>query len=199
MILDLFVLFVLFSILTLFATFVISFSNPIYSLLSLVSVFLVSACLFFQHGLDFLGFSIIIVYVGAIAILFLFVIMMLDIKIQRQTEEFNQSLPIYLVLIFFFFSHLFYIYKTSFGDSFYLPAASNDMFFWETSIDQTTSTIEAVGLCLYVNYMIFFLLAGLLLLVAMVGSIVLTTQAQDKVYAQDLSKQLATSSIKYKR
>lgn len=199
MLLDFLVLILLSCFLILFGTFVISFSNPIYSLLSLVCVFLLSACLLFQHGLDFLALSLVIVYVGAIAILFLFVIMMLDIKIQRQAEEFNQSFPVFLIFSLFFFSQLLFVYTKTFGNSLILSVSSSPNFFWDLTLDQTSTTIESLGSCLYTNFMMLLLLTGLLLLVAMVGAIVLTKKKISNDSTQDLSLQLNTSTIKYIR
>lgn len=197
MILDITILISLFASLMLFGTFVISFSNPVYSLLSLVLVFLIGSGILLDYGLDFIGFSLIIVYVGAIATLFLFIIMMLDIKIQRQTGEFNQSLPVFLILIFFFFLHLSHVYSKSFSQHFLLKMDKPVSFSWDMTIDQTLSTIESLGLCLYTNYLIAFLLAGILLLIALTGSIVLTRKNLTEAASQDLHDQLATTTLKY--
>ena len=182
-----------------FASFVVVFSNPIFSVLALVAVFVTSASLLLQHGVDFLAFSLIIVYVGAIAVLFLFVVMMLDIKIQRRQIDIVQTLPIFLGLILTFIAQLFFAYKQSFGENFFIVASPENFFFWEQQIDSFLSNLEALGQVLYSQYMLAFLLAGILLLIAMMGAIVLTLQVQTESIYQDLSTQLSTDRLKYLR
>jgi len=182
-----------------FACFVVIFSNPIFSVLALISVFVTSAGMLLLHGVDFLAFSLIIVYVGAIAVLFLFVVMMLDIKIQRQQFDIVQIFPIFLGLVIGFLSQVITTFNEGLGNFFLIEAGQQKFFFWDQEIDSFLSDLEPLGQVLYTKYVFVFLLAGILLLIAMIGAIVLTLQSHTESYHQDLTSQLTTSRLTYSR
>lgn len=167
-----FIYLVLFFLL-LFSFFVISSRNPIHSVLSLISVFLLSAILLLCLEVEFLALSFIIVYVGAIAILFLFIVMMLDIKIDDDSFNVLKFGPLSYFVSFIF---LFEVTKPLIE----LTSLSNSSFLtnytwvnWFTEVE-SISNIQVLGQLLYSYYFVFFLITGLILLVAVLGALMLT-------------------------
>ncbi len=167
-------MFFLFSIFLIFCSFgVISSRNPIHSILFLVCVFILSSVLLFCLEVEFLGLSFILIYVGAIAILFLFVVMMLDLKINDKLfNRLEYDLVTYF-LIFFFFLELVLPFS-SFNS--FTQDLNYSSFYWVnwSSQIETFTNIQAVGQVLYSHYFIFFLLAGFILFVSIIGSLMLT-------------------------
>ncbi len=159
---------------------VIQARNPVHSVLFLILVFFNSAGLLVLLGLDFFAMIFLVVYVGAIAVLFLFVVMMLNIKLAEINEKKLRYLPIGGLLGLLFLFELFVIVD---NDLLPLLISKDSKLFsnlsalsfvdWSLVLD-TVSNIEAIGQCLYTFYFYFFLLASLILLVAMIGAIVLT-------------------------
>jgi NADH-quinone oxidoreductase subunit J len=138
-----------------FSFFVISSRNPVHSVLSLISVFLLSAALLLCLEVEFLALSFVIVYVGAIAILFLFVVMMLDVKIGDNSFDFLRygSLSYFISFIFLLeitkpLTYLTFFSSTSFSTN-YLWIR------WFTEIDYI-SNIQTIGQLLYTYYFVFF-------------------------------------------
>jgi NADH-quinone oxidoreductase subunit J len=186
-------LFYSFAAITLIAALlVITVVNPVHSVLFLVLVFLGAASMLFLLQLEFLPLSFIIVYVGAIAILFLFVVMMLDIKVTSKSNDFFKYLPIGgFVGSLFVFEIL-----NSLDSCFVMPINSGTLgrsSSWVYSLDKATN-IEALGQLLYTYYFIYFLIAGMILLVAMVGAIVLTLQHNKTVKNQLFFRQLSRNA-----
>jgi len=140
--------------------------NPVNSVLFLILSFVNAASILILFNVDFLGILFIIIYVGAIAVLFLFVVMMLNVKI----FIFNQNflLPFFLILSFFIFGLLFTTLKTVFFDLTVAELEKSFLYF------DSLSNIDVFGQSLYNNYLPCFLIAGLILLVAMIGAIILT-------------------------
>jgi len=167
-------MFFLFLIFLIFCSFgVISSRNPIHSILFLVCVFISSSVLLFCLEVEFLGLSFILIYVGAIAILFLFVVMMLDLKINDKLfNRLEYDLVTYF-LIFFFFIELVLPFS-SFNS--FTQDLNYSSFYWVnwSSQIETFTNIQAVGQVLYSHYFIFFLLAGFILFVSIIGSLMLT-------------------------
>ena len=162
---------------------VIQARNPVHSVLFLILVFFNGAALLLLLGLDFFALILLVVYVGAIAVLFLFVVMMLNIKLAEIDEKKLRYLPIGGLVGLLFFLETFLIVDNDFIPL--LGSSSNfkEIFFIETFtyphiewsfLIKTLSNIESVGYLLYTYYFIFFLLASVILLVAMIGAIVLT-------------------------
>lgn len=175
---------------------VISSNNPIYSILYLVVVFILTSFLFILYDLHFLGLMLMIVYLGAVIVLFLFIVMLLNIKVL----ELRRSINYYP--FFFFFYHYFCFFfinnENKFSGSFF-EILKNQLFFqiifnfslndW-SQIFFNKGSFFSIGNLLYTFFFIQFFLAGLILFVAMVGSIVLTL-SQLRIYKKQVSyKQL---------
>lgn len=153
----------LFSLLLLFAVIMtITSFNPIHSVFWLVVVFIQSACFMLTLGFEFLGFMLIIIYVGAITILFLFVIMMLDIIQISKISRVYHIFPILILIISQFLFSIEYSWIK-------LPWTNN----WEFNF---TNQIHSLGGIIYSDYALLFILISILLLIAMVGAIVLTLE-----------------------
>jgi NADH-quinone oxidoreductase subunit J len=171
---------------------VITVVNPVHSVLFLVLVFLNAAGMLFVLQLEFIPLTFIIVYVGAIAILFLFVVMMLDIKVTSKSNDFFKYLPIGGLIGSLF---IFEVLKTI-NCSFVIPENNGltDNFISCVCIIDKVTNLEALGQLLYTYYFIYFLIAGMILLVAMVGAIVLTLQFNKTVKNQLIFRQLSRNA-----
>jgi len=186
-------LFYIFASITVLASLmVITVVNPVHSVLFLVLVFLGAAGMLFVLQLEFIPLTFIIVYVGAIAILFLFVVMMLDIKVTSKANDFFKYIPIGgLIGTLFIFEVL-----QALNGSFAIPtniASTTSFPSWMAAVDKITN-IESLGQLLYTYYFIYFLIAGMILLVAMVGAIVLTLQFNKSVKNQLIFRQLSRTA-----
>ena len=170
------------------AVMVISARNPVHSVLFLILAFFNSAGLFVLMGAEFLAMILIVVYVGAVAVLFLFVVMMLDINFVEMREGFLQYLPVgaligLILLVELAFVAGAWIVAPEAGALAALPIAPPDQ----------QSNTEALGLVLYTRYIYLFQAAGLILLVAMVGAIVLTLRRRD-ARRQSIARQVGLKS-----
>jgi NADH-quinone oxidoreductase subunit J len=165
---------------------VVSSRNPVYSVLFLILAFFNAAGLFVLIGAEFVAMILVIVYVGAVAVLFLFVVMMLDINITKLREGFLEYLPIG-ALIGIVLALEIMIGLGVFGG---LPtgtiAGLNKAGAQVASIENT----RAIGQVLYTQYFYLFQVAGLVLLVAMIGAIVLTLRSRPGVRRQKVGEQL---------
>ena len=165
------------------ALMVISSRSPVHSVLFLILAFFNAAGLFMLAGAEFLALMLVIVYVGAVAVLFLFVVMMLDIDFAELRRGILQYMPIGALI------------GTILAVELLLVAAS-----WavapETAagsaiaIDHTISNTRALGQVLYTRYVFLFEGAGMVLLVAMIGAIVLTLRHKPNVKRQDIVAQV---------
>ena len=158
---------------------VIQSRNPVHSVLFLILVFFNSAGLLLLLGLDFFAMIFLVVYVGAIAVLFLFVVMMLNVKLAEINEKRLRYLPIGGLLGFLFLLEIFLIVDNDLipligENTYYLDASYQVSYLQWFQLTDTYSNIESIGLLIYTYYFLFFLLASLILLVAMIGAIVLT-------------------------
>ena len=168
------------------AIMVISARNPVHSVLFLILAFFNSAGLFVLLGAEFLAMILIVVYVGAVAVLFLFVIMMLDINLVRLREGFLHYLPIGGVIGLILLVEIgVVIGGWSLSPENAAPAGA------PTPSLETASNTEAIGVVLYTDYAYLFQAAGLVLLVAMIGAIVLTHRTRSGVRKQRIGDQLA--------
>ncbi len=165
---------------------VITAKNPVHSVLFLILAFFNAAALFVLMGAEFIAMILVIVYVGAVAVLFLFVVMMLDINFVELRQGFQQYLPFGLLIGAILLVELILILAGSIAAPDALaPAASP-----APSLDQVTNT-HALGAVLYTKYIYLFQGAGLVLLVAMIGAIVLTHRKREGVKKQDSFAQFA--------
>ena len=178
--------FYLFSaILLLSSLMVISTKNPVHSVLFLILAFLNAAGIFVILHAEFLAMILIIVYVGAVAVLFLFVVMMLDFKTSLGKDNILQYMPIGLLIGLVFIAELVIVLINTRLDLSNIQILSNPL---DNFSDQ--SNTEAIGSILYTNYVLYFQLSGVILLVAMVGSIVLTLRDREGVKLQIVSEQV---------
>ena len=175
---------------------VIAARNPVHSVLFLILAFFNSAGLFVLLGAEFLAMILVVVYVGAVAVLFLFVVMMLDIDFVRLREGFLQYLPVGAVVGLVLLAELGVLVGGYFMTS--EPVFARGLEPWEGQVMATMSpappgvtNTAALGRILYTDYVYLFQTAGLILLVAMVGAIVLTHRRRKGVRRQRVADQLA--------
>jgi len=156
---------------------VIQSRNPVYSVLFLILVFFHGAALLLLLGLDFFAMTFLVVYVGAIAVLFLFVVMMLDINVAELQERRLRYLPVGGVLGLLFILEGLVIVDVDLVPLLYTPNMDTMVYWtnWTYTLAQV-SNMHTMGRLLYTYYGVYFLVASLILLVAMVGAIVLTQQ-----------------------
>ena len=157
--------------------------NPVHSVLWLILAFLSSAGLFVLLGAEFLAMLLIIVYVGAVAVLFLFVVMMLDVDFSTLKAEMASYLPLALLIGVVLIMQL----SVAFGVWSYADTALSSR---EALTNFTDHNTHAIGMILYDKYFILFQLAGLILLVSMIGAIVLTLRHRKNVKRQDILSQI---------
>ena len=162
---------------------VIAARNPVHSVLFLILAFVNAAGLFMLAGAEFLGMILIVVYVGAVAVLFLFVVMMLDVDFVEMKRGFLQVLPVGAIVGAIVAIELILVVGawTSAPDKLVTIAAKTPA---------GVSNTQALGEVLYTQYLLFFQLAGLILLTAMVGAIVLTLRHK-VVKRQSIPEQVA--------
>jgi NADH-quinone oxidoreductase subunit J len=165
------------------AMLVISARNPVHSVLFLIAAFISSAGLFVLLGAEFLAMLLVVVYVGAVAVLFLFVVMMLDVDFGSLRTGFARYLPIGLVVAGVLLGEMILVS----GAVAQHGAASIAKAAAPTGLSNT----ETIGRVLYTDYIYFFQAAGLILLVAMIGAIVLTLRHRPGVKRQSIAAQTA--------
>jgi NADH-quinone oxidoreductase subunit J len=180
------------SILLLSSLLIIIEINTIYSILLLVLSFVMATSLLFLLESEFMALIFIIIYVGAISVLFLFVIIMLNIKITSSIKDIIKYFPIgnFLGLVFLIeiLLIIFDNYKVNYyNDSFLFNFNIN----WLYKLDYITD-LKALGQILYTYYMLQFLIAGAILLIAVIGAVVLTLNSKKiKVKTQDSFRQVS--------
>lgn len=167
---------------------VITAKNPVHSVLWLILAFFNAAGLFVLLGAEFLAMLLVVVYVGAVAVLFLFVVMMLDLNTLNFREGYQQYVPLGLAI-----GVVLLVELATVGAGWALlpelealraaPIAAAEA--------QGLSNTEALGHLIYTKYVYFFEAAGIILLVAMVGAIMLTHRTREGVRKQKIGKQLA--------
>ena len=165
---------------------VISARNPVHSVLYLILAFFNAAALFVLLGAEFVAMILIIVYVGAVAVLFLFVVMMLDIDITELREGMLQYLPVGATIGVILLIELIVV----FGGWAISPDAGS-VLAAPMPAGGGVSNTEALGLILYTKYVYLFQAAGIVLLIAMIGAIVLTLHHRPQVKRQSISEQVA--------
>jgi NADH-quinone oxidoreductase subunit J len=166
------------------AVMVVVSRNPVHSVLYLILAFVNASGLFVLMGAEFLAMILIVVYVGAVAVLFLFVIMMLDVDFTELREGFIQYVPVGIVIGGIFMFELL----LTVGAWVINPAVTKQI---TAPIPANVSNTEALGLVLYTKYVHYFEVAGMVLLVAMIGAIVLTLRHKARVKRQDINVQNA--------
>jgi len=159
--------------------------NPVHSVLWLILAFFNAAGLMLIVGAEFIAMLLVIVYVGAVAVLFLFVVMMLDIDFAELRAGFVRYFWFGLVLAGFLASELIFAVGARSAGGLNL---SHKLI---APVKQDVPNIEAVGTLLYTRYLYVFEGAGLVLLVAMIGAIVLTLRHKPSVKRQNIAEQIA--------
>ena len=178
------------------ALLIITVKNSIYSVFFLVLNFLTAAGLLFLLECEFLALLFLIIYVGAIAVLFLFVIMMLDLKIVEEDKDFFKYIPVGSLI-----GGLFLVEISTVIVSFFRPKSysinhlgqefTNIYTNWYTKIDFFTD-INVLGQILYTYYIVQFIVAGFILLIALIGTVVLTSSnSYQSIKQQSVFKQIS--------
>tara|TARA_B100001996_G_scaffold350362_1_gene309681 strand:- start:1804 stop:2439 length:636 start_codon:yes stop_codon:yes gene_type:complete len=194
------IFFYFFSIIAIYsALMVITSKNTVNSVFFLILDFISVGCLFIMVGAEFLGMILLIVYVGAVAVLFLFVVMMLNVA-EQKTSWFRgrvtkgTHIPSGLFVSILIFLELLVVvggwkYKTNIMSSGSLP------------IDQNTTNTHELGNVMYTDYVLYFQLSGMILLLAMMGAIILTYRKRENIKRQSYFKQVSrekSSSVELK-
>ena len=162
---------------------VISSKNTVHAVFFLILDFVSISCLFIMLGAEFLGMITLIVYVGAVAVLFLFVVMMINIDFAQLKSGFLEYMPFGLLVGLVILLELGMMvatwkYKPNFVKN-------------EVTTKTFISNTESLGLVIYTDYIYFFQLSGLILLVAMIGAIVLTFRRKESLRRQDITVQVS--------
>ena len=161
---------------------VISARNPVHSVLFLILAFVNAAGLFVLLGAEFLAMILIVVYVGAVAVLFLFVIMMLDVDFAELRQGFLQYLPIGSMIGGVVLVELVLVVGS-------WSFAPTELRVVDAPASPAVSNTVALGRVIYTQYLLFFQAAGMILLTAMIGSIVLTLRHKVSIRRQDIATQ----------
>ena len=165
------------------AMLVILSRNPVHSVLFLILCFFNAAGLFILMGAEFLAMILVVVYVGAVAVLFLFVVMMLDVDFVKLREGMASYLPIGGVIGLIVLAELAMVFGTW--------SLAPDKIKTAAPTPSTITNTQAIGEILYTKYVYFFEAAGLILLVAMIGAIVLTLRHKPGIKRQNIADQVA--------
>lgn len=180
--------FYLFASLSIIAGFmVIAAKNPVHAVLFLILAFFNVAGLFLLLGAEFLALTLLIVYVGAVAVLFLFVVMMLDVDFAELKSGFLNYLPAGILVGGILLAEIIMA-----ASAWVLNPSLSKLAKTKAPAADLTNT-EAFGRVLYTDHIYYFEAAGLLLLIAMIGAIVLTLRQRDGIKRQDIAKQVARS------
>src|SRR5208282_368563 len=168
------------------AILVVTARNPVHSVLFLIIAFVNASGLFILLGAEFLAMILIVVYVGAVAVLFLFVVMMLDVDFAELRQGFLNYLPVGFLVGAILLAELLFIVG-----AWVIGAGVPEAITAPIPVASDISNTQALGLVLYTRYVYFFEAAGVILLVAMIGAIVMTLQHRPNVKRQNVSAQVA--------
>ena len=177
--------FYLFSFVTILSSIaVISARNTVHAVFFLILDFVSVSCLFIMMGAEYLGMLTLIVYVGAVAVLFLFVVMMLNVNFKELRAGFLSYLPFGSLIGVVIITELGMMIGTwKYKDSFIKTS--------EIQINSNLTNTEALGNVLYTDYIQYFQLSGIILLVAMIGAILLTFRQKEGLKRQDITRQVS--------
>ena len=180
------------NILLISSVMVIIVQNSIYSVLFLVLSFVCASILLFLLECEFIALLFIIIYVGAIAVLFLFVVMMLDLKTVNITKDTFKYFPLGSFVSSVFLIEIMLIIFQAFGNNpYYGSVLLNTYKNWYDKTD-SLSDIQIIGQILYTHYVLHFLIAGLILFLAVIGAVILTLNfSSQKIKTQITFKQLS--------
>ncbi len=167
------------------ALFVIMAKNPVHSVLWLILSFFSAAGLLVLIGAEFLAMLLVVVYVGAVAVLFLFVVMMLDVDFAELKDGTLRYWPFALLVGVIFAAEIVLASTASQSATQRVANASPD----------APTNAEAIGRVMYTDYLLLFQMAGIVLLIAMIGAIVLTLRHRPDVKRQNIAKQTARRRV----
>jgi NADH-quinone oxidoreductase subunit J len=185
------VLFYLFSAVAILSgLMVIRAENPVHSVLFLILTFFNVSGLLLLLEIEFLAMVFLVVYVGAIAVLFLFVVMMINIKIGKDNNDLLKYLPIGAIVGVIFLMEIFLITRKDYVALSTTDLGSTPLIEWGSLFNSLTN-VEVLGQLMYTYYFYFFIVAGFILLVAMIGAIILTMQASANVRRQQIFQQVS--------
>ncbi|MCZ2204303.1 NADH-quinone oxidoreductase subunit J [Bartonella sp. A05] len=171
------------------AVIVVAARNPVHSVLFLILAFFNASALFLLVGAEFLGLLLLVVYVGAVAVLFLFVVMMLDVDFAELKSGALQYAPIGAIVGIIIVVELIVVFVGSRFSPILKTHTAQPM----PDLEQRTNT-QALGDILYTDYVFYFQIAGMILLVAMIGAIVLTLRHKSGVKRQSIAAQVARTA-----
>jgi NADH-quinone oxidoreductase subunit J len=163
---------------------VVTAKNPVHSVLWLILAFFSAAGLFVLLGAEFLAMLLVVVYVGAVAVLFLFVVMMLDVDFLRLREGFARYLPLAVIVAGVLLAEMIIISLATVTGGAAADATGPAV------ATADASNIETIGRVLYTDYVYFFQAAGIVLLIAMIGAIVLTLRHKPNIKRQNVADQV---------
>jgi len=165
---------------------VVTGRNPVHSVLFLILSFFTAAGLFVLLGAEFLAMLLVVVYVGAVAVLFLFVVMMLDVDFGSLRDGFTRYLPLGLIVAIVLVGEMIIVSQA--------VATRGAVAIGHAAFPKGLSNTEMIGRVLYTDYIYFFQAAGLVLLTAMIGAIVLTLRHKPGVRRQSIADQVARTA-----
>jgi NADH-ubiquinone oxidoreductase chain 6 len=171
--------------------FVIISKNPIISVLFLIGLFLCVSTYLMLSGMTFIGIAYLVVYIGAVSILFLFILMLINVRISELQSNTNNSLPLALIIGTFLYYFLFKIFPSSYlnilNNKLIDIISSDDSSDYSENLYVTSNTwdgilmevshIISIGNVIYTNYFIWIVIASIILLLAMVGTIIITIKS----------------------
>ena len=163
---------------------VISSKNTVHAVFFLILDFVSISCLFIMMGAEYLGMLTLIVYVGAVAVLFLFVVMMLNVNFRELKAGFLSYLPFGSLIGVVLLIELGMMIGTWKYKDLFIKTS-------EIKINDNLSNTEAIGNVLYTDFVQYFQISGMILLVAMIGAILLTFRKKDNLKRQDITKQVS--------
>ncbi len=164
---------------------VISARNPVYSVLFLILAFFNSAGLFLMLGAEFIAMILVIVYVGAVAVLFLFVVMMLDIDFEELRKGFWRHAPVGGLIGLVLLAEFVWMFLN------WQSAPNASLLIANPIHSQQYTNTHGLGMLLYTEYVYLFQIAGLILLVAMIGAITLTLRDRPELRRQNVARQIS--------
>jgi NADH-quinone oxidoreductase subunit J len=177
--------FYVFAVVTVTAGLMVTISrNPVHSVLWLILAFLSTSGLFVLLGAEFVAMLLVIVYVGAVAVLFLFVVMMLDIDFAELKGELARYMPLGLLIA------VILVMQIAIGVGVWTPAPEAEGLRQAVAPGLEVENTQALGLLIYDRYFLLFQLAGLILLVAMIGAILLTLRHRKDIKRQNVLQQM---------
>ncbi|WP_306253576.1 NADH-quinone oxidoreductase subunit J [Parvularcula sp. IMCC14364] len=171
--------------------------NPVHSVLFLITAFIATAGLFVMMGAEYLAMLLVVVYVGAVAVLFLFVVMMLDVDFAELNAGYAKYIPFGIAIGVVLAVQIgFIVAAWQFPDNAELAREHPSPRAGQVIADPDGPTnVESLGMILYTDYVHFFQIAGMILLVSMIGAIILTFREREGVRRQDVTRQVGRKRV----